>query len=74
MKKPYIDYDEFELVCWDTDGNGTNVNKKCRDQPKTNNSKIAVLQKKHCKQFYVGYKKNKYLQPKMCDCKAHFKR
>lgn len=25
MKKPYINYDEFELVCWDTDGNGTNV-------------------------------------------------
>lgn len=23
--KPYINYDEFELVCWDTDGEGTNV-------------------------------------------------
>lgn len=23
--KLYIDYNEFELVCWDTDGKGTNV-------------------------------------------------
>lgn len=23
--KLYMNYDEFELVCWDTDGKGTNV-------------------------------------------------
>lgn len=25
MNKPYINYNEFELICWDTDGEGTNV-------------------------------------------------
>lgn len=25
MKNTYINYDSFELICWDTDGNNTNV-------------------------------------------------
>lgn len=25
MNKPYINYAEFELVCWNTDGNGASV-------------------------------------------------